>query len=112
MKGVSRGPALRTQAYLALWSLLALLLYLRRVPEAPVVVEPSPHPVAPFTIDLNHDPWPRLALLEGIGETLARKIVRFREERGGFRSIEEVMEIPGIPDRPFLESRPWLSLGR
>jgi len=45
--------------------------------------EPAPLPTAISTINVNSAPWWELALLPGIGETLARRIVSFREGAAG-----------------------------
>ncbi len=63
-----------------------------------------------FTVDLNHASWQELTIIEGIGEALARKIVEARETSGGFDSLEDVMMVPGIPDRPFHRGRAYLKL--
>jgi competence protein ComEA len=39
--------------------------------------------------------------LDGIGPTLARRIVEYRQEHGGFRSIDELKEVEGIGDKRF-----------
>ena len=39
--------------------------------------------------------------LPGIGEAKAEKILRYREEHGAFRSIEDVMQIEGIKEGVF-----------
>ena len=39
--------------------------------------------------------------LAGIGESRAEDIIRYREEKGKFRSIEEIKNIPGIKDAVF-----------
>lgn len=53
--------------------------------------------VAPIRIDANRAPWHEWALLDGIGEARAKKIVVLRAERGGFRSIEDLEALPGMP---------------
>jgi competence protein ComEA len=40
-----------------------------------------------------------LEALPGIGPALARRIVEFREKKGGFRRVEELLAIPGISSR-------------
>ena len=42
-----------------------------------------------------------LMTLPGIGEAKAEKILRYREEHGAFRSIEDVMQIEGIKEGVF-----------
>ena len=39
--------------------------------------------------------------LDGIGPTLAERIVEYRTENGGFRSIEELREVEGIGEKRF-----------
>jgi hypothetical protein len=97
-------------ALIVLWLALALAVVARRMGPA----EESrleDRPVPPVTIDLNNDPWPRLLLIEGIGEALARRIVAAREECGGFSDLAEVQALPGVPDDAIERARPWLRLG-
>jgi hypothetical protein len=93
-----------------LWLLLLIAVALRR-PESADETRLPDRPVPPVTVDLNSDPWPRLLLIDGIGESLARRIVRAREERGGFADLAEVQALPGVPDDAIERARPWLSLG-
>lgn len=43
----------------------------------------------------------QLEELDGIGPGLARRIIEFREQNGGFRSIEQLREVAGIGDKRF-----------
>ena len=58
-------------------------------------------------LNLNRATAEELAGLPGIGVELAGRIVACREERGGFESVEEIMEVPGIGEGKFaaLEGR-------
>lgn len=96
-------------AHLLTWAVLLLTALLAGVPGVGVIpVGTAEGPLPPVVIDLNSDPWPRLMLIEGIGEVLARRIASRREGLGGFRCLEEVMALEGIPDPPLLRARRWL----
>jgi len=47
-------------------------------------------------LDLNRVSVEDLCLIPGIGESLAREIVTYREKRKGFHSVEELINIKGI----------------
>ncbi|MCR5347663.1 MAG: ComEA family DNA-binding protein [Fretibacterium sp.] len=47
-------------------------------------------------IDINHAPESDLVRLRGIGPTLARRIVEYRQQHGPFRSVEELVQVRGI----------------
>lgn len=43
----------------------------------------------------------QLDTIDGIGPTLATRIVEYRDEHGGFRSVEELQEVEGIGEARF-----------
>ena len=43
--------------------------------------------------------------LDGIGPTLAQRIVQYRQAHGGFRSIDELRQVDGIGDKRFQQLR-------
>ena len=49
-------------------------------------------------LNLNTATLEELDALPGIGPVLAERIVQFRERRGGFRRVEELLAIPGISE--------------
>ncbi len=48
--------------------------------------------------------------LDGIGPTLSERIVEYRTENGGFRSLEELQEVEGIGEKRFETLREALQL--
>jgi competence protein ComEA len=66
--------------------------------------------VAPeeFRVDLNQADWPELALLPGIGETVARNLVQYRSEHGPFQSLAELLRVPGVGPRTLEKIGPHL----
>jgi competence protein ComEA len=52
-------------------------------------------------LDLNRVSVDDLCLIPGIGESLAREIVSYRERRKGFRSVEELKNIKGIEEKKY-----------
>jgi len=50
-------------------------------------------------INLNTATPAELRSLPGIGPTLAKRIIEFREKRHGFRRVEELLAIPGISEK-------------
>src|SRR5215207_9285793 len=69
---------------------------------------PAPAPGQP--LKLNTATLEQLDALSGIGPLTAQKILDFREERGGFGSIEELGEIPGIGDKRLASLREEVTL--
>ncbi len=61
-----------------------------------------------FLVDVNTAEWPELVQVPGIGRVLARRIVRWREEHGPFRSADELLRIQGIGPRTLERIRPYL----
>jgi competence protein ComEA len=52
-------------------------------------------------LDLNRVSVEDLCLIPGIGESLARDIVTYRERRKGFHSVEELINVKGIEKKKY-----------
>jgi competence protein ComEA len=50
-------------------------------------------------LNLNTATVKELEALPGVGPVLAKRIVEFRQKKGGFRRVEELLAIPGISER-------------
>ncbi len=61
-------------------------------------------------VNLNTASINQLMTLPGIGESKAKDIVRYREENGGFQSIEDIMKISGIKEAVFQKIRSLITV--
>ena len=70
----------------------------REQPSPTASTSPTPLPMKrqPLSVELNSADTLTLQLLYGIGPTLARRIVRYRERLGGFHSTSQLTEVYGI----------------
>ncbi|KAK1179204.1 ComEA family DNA-binding protein [Streptomyces sp. NBS 14/10] len=57
-------------------------------------------------VSLNSATVDQLDTLPGVGPVLARHILDYRTQHGGFRSVDELREVNGIGDRRFADLRP------
>ena len=51
-----------------------------------------------------------LQLLPGIGKTYSDRIIAYRIEQGGFKKVEELINIKGIGEKRLAKIRPIISL--
>jgi comEA protein len=65
-------------------------------------------PLKKKSIDLNKATVEELTRLPGIGEKTAMKIVDYRKKYGGFRRIEEIMNIERIGPKVFEKIKDYL----
>ena len=62
------------------------------------------------TVDINYGDSAAFELLPGIGPTLAKRIITFREKLGGFYAIEQLAETYGLPDSTFQKIKSSLKM--
>ena len=61
-------------------------------------------------IDINTASAAELCDIPGIGETRAAAIVAYRQEKGGFRSPEEIMNVSGIKEGTYEKIREFITV--
>jgi competence protein ComEA len=61
-------------------------------------------------VDLSLADTTALIALPGIGPTLARRIIQFRDKCGGFYSSEQVAEVYGLRDSVYQLIKPYLTI--
>ena len=81
---------------------------------APAIALASPHAqeaaaVQKATVNLNTATIDQLMTLPGIGQKTAERILEHRTKTGGFKKIEELMNVKGIGEKSFLKIKPLVS---
>jgi competence protein ComEA len=61
-------------------------------------------------LDLNRATAEDLDELPGIGPVLAERIIAEREQTGGFKSVGQLREVPGIGEKTFQELAPMVAV--
>ncbi|WP_239108103.1 ComEA family DNA-binding protein [Microbispora siamensis] len=61
-------------------------------------------------VNLNTATAEQLDALPGIGGVIAQRIVDYRDAHGGFQSVDQLKDVPGIGDRKFAEMRDKVSV--
>ena len=61
-------------------------------------------------INLNTATASDLQKLNGIGEKKAEQIIAYRQEKGSFKSIDELKEVSGIGDKTFAAIKDQLTI--
>jgi competence protein ComEA len=73
-----------------------------------IEVERAQPQTAQYLVDVNQADWPELVQLPAIGETLAKRIVEDRQQRGPFRDHNDLRRVRGIGPKTLEEIRPYL----
>jgi competence protein ComEA len=61
-------------------------------------------------VALNTATAEQLTALPGVGETIARAIVAYRDNNGAFRSVEDLLQVKGIGEKKLAALRDLVSL--
>jgi competence protein ComEA len=75
----------------------------RRTPPAAKASASSP-------INLNTATVGQLETLPGIGRSTAERILEYRDKSGGFKKIEDLMNVRGIGEKSFLKLKPLVTV--
>jgi competence protein ComEA len=61
-------------------------------------------------INLNTATAADLQKLPGIGASIAARILEYRQKSGGFKKVEELMNVRGIGEKNFLKLKPLVTV--
>jgi competence protein ComEA len=62
-------------------------------------------------VNLNTATSAQLEGLPGIGAKTAQRILEYRQKSGGFKKVEELMNVKGIGEKSFLKLKPHITVG-
>ena len=61
-------------------------------------------------VNINTAGVSELTTLPGIGESRANDIISYRDSNGGFKSIEDIMNVPGIKEAAFSRIKDYIKI--
>ena len=65
---------------------------------------------AAAALNLNTATVAQLEALPGIGKSTAERIIEYRQKSGGFKKVEELMNVKGIGEKSFLKLKPLITV--
>ena len=65
----------------------------------------------PAPLNLNAATEAQLEALPGIGAATAGRIIEYRKKNGGFKKVEDLMNVKGIGEKSFLKLKPLVAVG-
>ena len=71
---------------------------------------PPSSPTATPPLNLNSATTTELQKLPGIGPAVAARIIEYRQKIGGFKKIEDLMNVRGIGEKTFLRLKPLITV--
>ena len=72
--------------------------------------KPASSSAAGAIVNLNTATASQIATLPGVGEKAAQRIIEYRVKNGGFKKIEELMNVKGIGEKSFLKLKPLIAV--
>jgi competence protein ComEA len=85
-------------------ALLSTSLAAQSQPPAPAQAQTPAKPA----LNLNTATLEQLETLPGIGRKTAERILEYRTKSGGFKRIEDLMNVKGIGEKSFLKLKPLI----
>ncbi len=86
---------------------LAVVLGLTLSSGAAFAASTTPAPAG--KVNINTASADQLSALPGVGDKLAARIVEYRQKSGGFKSVQELMNVKGIGEKNLAKLQPHLT---
>ncbi len=78
---------------------------------APVAAPAPGSSASAGPIDINTATADVLEQIPGVGPVLAQRIIAYRDQNGGFASVEQLTEVSGIGEATFAQMAPMVTVG-
>ena len=71
---------------------------------------PKPTATAAAPVNLNTATAEQLATIPGVGPKMAERIIDYRQKNGGFKKVEDLMNVSGVGEKSFLKMKPLITV--
>jgi len=71
---------------------------------------PKPAATAAAPVNLNTATAEQLATIPGVGPKMAERIIDYRQKNGGFKKVEDLMNVSGVGEKSFLKMKPLITI--
>ena len=61
-------------------------------------------------VNLNTATAEQLATIPGVGQKMAERIIDYRQKNGGFKKVEDLMNVSGVGEKSFLKMKPLITV--
>jgi competence protein ComEA len=99
-----------TRIVMVVLLILGLAVAAQAGPEGPRRTTPAAKASAASPVNLNTATVTQLESLPGIGKSTAERILEYRQKSGGFKKVEDLMNVRGIGEKSFLKLKPLVTV--
>jgi competence protein ComEA len=70
----------------------------------------KPTATAAAPVNLNTATAEQLTSIPGVGPKMAERIIEYRQKNGGFKKVEDLMNVSGVGEKSFLKMKPLITV--